>query len=236
MFTTQLLNALQRTNTYLNIYYYPGLWSHTSSATPFHLLRDPRNRWVSRPVLRAGTRGSASSPREPRSGSPLSPRGFCAFEIRSRSMPESAAGRAGCADLLLGLFAPLSDTARPGFQTGAVPTVSSAGASCHPPWEPARRMLSAFPLHRGRNPAPWDVSTAAAQARPSAPPSGVSPESLSSRGTNRGMQECGRGARKGTDTGMRATRAWAQAGCPGAGQSVASFPRPAGEFAVNAAG
>lgn len=167
MFTTQLLNALQRTNTYLNIYYYPRLWSHTSSASPFHLLCDPRNRWVSRPVLRAGTRGSASSPREPRSGSPLSPRGFCAFEIRSRSMPESAAGRAE------EVCSPQRHR-RPGFQTDAVPTVSSAGASCHPPWEPACRMLSAFPLHRGRNPAPWDVSTAAAaQARPSAPPSRV---------------------------------------------------------------
>lgn len=196
-----------------------------------------------------GTDGCRAPFSEPEHGALRPPRGSLALGHPSASgdsaplksaaaaCPRVQRGERGCADLLLGLFAPLSDTARPGFQTGAVAIVSSTGASCHPPWEPARRMLSAFPLHRGRNPAPWDVSTAAAaQARPSAPPSGVSPESLSSCGTNRGMQECGRGARKGTDTGMRATRAWAQAGCPGAGQSVASFPRPAGEFAVNAAG
>lgn len=65
VFTTQLLNPLRRTNTYLNIYYYPRLWSYTSWSSHFHLLRDPRNRWVSHPDLKAGTQGSASLPRGP---------------------------------------------------------------------------------------------------------------------------------------------------------------------------
>lgn len=63
--TTQLLNSSQRTNTYSNIYYYPRLWSPTSSSSHGWLLRDRRSRWASHPV---SSKGRSPGPRAAAAG------------------------------------------------------------------------------------------------------------------------------------------------------------------------
>lgn len=145
VFTPQLLNPLQRTNTYLNIYYYPGLWSYTSLSSHVHLLRDRRSRWASHPVLKARTQGSVSFPREPCGrgrgalllllGLPSAGGMLCFSNPRRQHAAQYSEESDGYFDLLLGSFAPVRDTVHPVFQTGPLVAVLNARASCHPPRE-----------------------------------------------------------------------------------------------------
>lgn len=69
-------------------------------------------------------------------------------------MPKTTARRVTVTETFWGFSARFSDTVRLVFQTGTLVTVSNARASCHPPWELARRILSTFHLHCGFDPFP----------------------------------------------------------------------------------